>query len=204
MPSAAANSDLIARLKAGDARAYEHLLREFGPRLLATANRMCRSDADAADVLQDAMILCIRNVADFKGDSAIYTWLHRIVVTTALMRLRKKKRRNEAAIEPLLPAYFDDGHRVGASGGTDWEESSQEIAQRRETRQIVRECIEQLPDSYRNVLLLRDIEGLDTSQTAEVLGQNDGVVKTRLHRARQALRTLLEPYVIGTKETQPK
>lgn len=192
-------NDLTQRIKAGDARAYEQLLCEYGPRLLNTARRMCRNDADANDVLQDAMVQCIRNVADFKGDSSISTWLHRIVVTTALMRLRKRKRRNEAAIEPLLPTFTDDGHRIGARGEPEWTDTADELAGRKELCEIVRNSIDSLPDLYRDVLILRDIEQMDTAAAGEVLGVNEGVVKTRLHRARQALKALLTPIVAGTQ-----
>lgn len=189
---------LVAQLRAGDPAAYETLLRDYGPRLLSTARRlMGGSDHDAADVLQDALLSCFRHVENFAGNSSIYTWLHRIVVTSALMKLRTRRRRNEAAIEPLLPTFTEDGHRVGARTESAWAESADELAHRREMCDIVRACIDKLPENYRIVLTLRDIEELDTAEAASVLGLNEGVVKTRLHRARQALRTLLVPYVEG-------
>lgn len=184
---------LVESIRRRDSRAYETLLCDYGPRLLSTARRMCRNDADAADVLQDAMVNCLRHVDSFQGQSTIYTWLHRIVVTTALMKLRTRRRRRENSIESLIPAYYDDGHRVDG-GKPQWAESAEQIAQRTETGEIVRKCIDQLPENYRIVLLMRDIEQLGTAEVAELLGANEGVVKTRLHRARQALKTLLEPH----------
>jgi RNA polymerase sigma-70 factor (ECF subfamily) len=194
---------LVLQMQQGDAAAYERLLTEFGPRLLATARRMCGNDADAQDVLQDACVACFKNIGTFKNESSIYTWMHRIVVTAALMKLRKKKRRGEASIEPMLPAFREDGHRLPDQGEKAWCESAHELAARGEMRKVVHTCIDQLPESYRNVLLLRDIEEFDTTQTAEALGVNEGVVKTRLHRARQALRTLLVPYVAAKELTAP-
>jgi RNA polymerase sigma-70 factor (ECF subfamily) len=189
-------SAILAGLRRREPAAFEAILREYGPRLLSTARRlMGGSDHDAADVLQDAMVSCFRHIDGFAGNSSVYTWLHRIVVTSALMKLRSRRRRNEAAIEPLLPSFSEDGHRVGARNEADWVESADQLAQRRETRQVVRSCIQQLPENYRIVLTLRDIEGMDTAEAAQSLGLNEGVVKTRLHRARQALRTLLVPYV---------
>jgi RNA polymerase sigma-70 factor (ECF subfamily) len=185
---------LVLAMQSGECRAYEKLLDNLGPRLLATARRMCGTESDAHDVLQDACVSCFKNIADFKGESSIYTWLHRIVVTTALMRLRKKKRRGEASVEPLLPTYYDDGHRVDAR--TEWPESPHAAAEKQESRELVRQYIDQLPANYREVVMLRDIEELDTTETAKLLGVNEGVVKTRLHRARQALRTLLEPHFV--------
>lgn len=185
---------LVRAMQSGDCRAYEKLLDDLGPRLLATAKRMCGNESDAHDVLQDACVSCFKNIAEFKGESLVYTWMHRIVVTTALMRLRKKKRRGEASIEPLLPTFYDDGHHVDAR--SDWSESSHAAAERQESRDLVRQYIDQLPAHYREIVLLRDIEELDTTETAKLLGVNEGVVKTRLHRARQALRTLLEPHFV--------
>jgi len=188
-------SQILAGLRKGDSAAFTRVLEIFGPRLLATATRMMGSEHDGQDVLQEAMVSCFKHIGNFKGESALYTWLHRVTVTAALMKLRTRKRRNEAAIEPLLPTFHEDGHRV-ESTRHEWAESSESLAQREEMRQIVRSCIDQLPESYRTVLLLRDIEEWDTAETAEALGVAQGVVKTRLHRARQALRTLLEPYII--------
>ena len=108
------------------------------------------------------------------------------------MRLRTRKRKPEESIEPLLPVYQDDGHH--AERFTAWAEPVDVAMQRTETRAQVRRCIDQLPESYRTVLLLRDIEGLDTDDTASLLGLTPNAVKIRLHRARQALRTLLDPH----------
>lgn len=192
---------LLEGVRAGSADAYERLLREFGPRLLATARRMMGgNEHDAHDVLQDAMVNVFRNIAAFQGNSSLYTWMHRIVVTSALMKLRARRRRDESSIEPLLPSFQADGHRIGG-GGPGWADSAEALAERGELREVVRKQIDRLPESYRIVLTLRDIEELDTSETARLLGVNEGVVKTRLHRARQALRGLLEPYVLSTTAT---
>ncbi|MBX7185419.1 MAG: sigma-70 family RNA polymerase sigma factor, partial [Vicinamibacteria bacterium] len=107
----------------------------------------------------------------------------------SLMRLRSRKRRPEESIEELLPAFKDDGHaRIEPR---DFSPSALQRVESRETREFVRSCIDRLPDIYRVVLLLRDIEEMDTSEAAEVLGVTEGVVKVRLHRARHALRRLL-------------
>jgi RNA polymerase sigma-70 factor (ECF subfamily) len=188
---------LVAGVRAADPTAYEQLLRLFGPRLLATARRMMSgNEDDARDVLQEAMLRCFKSIDTFQGGSALSTWLHRIVVTSALMKLRTRRRRHESDIEPLLPSFQADGHRVGG-GKPSWADAAADLVERDEMRQVVRDCIDRLPESYRNVLLLRDIEELDTAETARLLEVNEGVVKTRLHRARQALRTLLEPHILA-------
>lgn len=194
---------LLAGIRARDSAAYERLLRRFGPRLLATARRMMGgNDHDANDVLQDALVNVFNHIETFQGNSALYTWMHRVVVTSALMKLRSRRRRDEASIEPLLPAFQADGHRVGG-GKPGWAESAMALAETEELRAVVRRQIDRLPESYRIVLTLRDIEELDTSETARLLGVNEGVVKTRLHRARQALRSLLESYVLESIQSSP-
>jgi RNA polymerase sigma-70 factor (ECF subfamily) len=181
---------LIAGLKAGDSTAFETLLREHGPRLLRLARRFLPNEEDARDALQDAMVSVYRSIGSFESGSALSTWLHRIVVNSALMKLRTKRRKPEEDIETLLPSFAEDGHQVEPS--TPWSESADNVLEREELRAAVRAAIDRLPDPYRIVLQLRDIEEMSTAETAEVLGTTTNVVKIRLHRARQALRTLLD------------
>lgn len=109
------------------------------------------------------------------------------------MRLRARRARPEASIEDLLPKFVgDDGHH--ADPPAPWDETADVALERRETRQLVRAAIERLPETYRTILVLRDVEGLSTDEAAEVLGVTPNAVKVRLHRAHQALRTLLDPY----------
>jgi len=187
--------DLIRRLRAGEDQAYEQLVREYGGRLLAAARRLLNNEDEAADAVQDAFASAFTGIASFSGEAKLSTWLHRIVVNAALMKLRRRRRKPEESIEELLPRFNDDGHWVDAP--TSWNAPSEVLLQQRETRQTVRRCIEQLPESYRTVLMLRDIEDLDTDEVAEMLGVTPNAVKVRLHRARQALRTLLEREVVA-------
>ncbi len=186
-------SDLIQRLKAGDSAAFEHIVRAFGPRMLAVAKRLLNSDEEAADAVQEAFVSAWKSIDRFEGGSLLSTWLHRITVNSALMRIRSRKRRNETGvhdIESLLPKYDADGHRHNPRAA--WESSAEAILQSAEMRQMIRDKINMLPDDYRTVIMLRDIEELDTDAAAEALGISAGAVKTRLHRARMALRHLLE------------
>ncbi len=184
---------LIAGLQAGDSGAFETLLRDYGPRLLRLARRFLANEEDARDALQDAMVAVYRSIGNFESGSALLTWLHRIVVNSALMKLRTKKRHPEEDIEQYLPRFLEDGHQRVPS--TPWTESAQSVLEREELRATVRAAIEKLPDAYRIVLHLRDIEELSTAETAEILGTSKNVVKIRLHRARQALRTLLDEHM---------
>lgn len=186
-------SGLLARLRAGDDGAYEELLRTHSPRLLAVARRIVGNDEEARDVIQDAFLNAFRSLKNFHGDARLSTWLHRIVVNSALMKLRTRKRKPEESIEPLLPAFLADGHY--AEKFSSWGEQADAALSRSETQELVRQHIDELPESFRTVLVLRDIEGMDTEETARVLDTTPNAVKIRLHRARAALRTLLAPHL---------
>ena len=159
--------------------------------MLAVARRILRDDDEARDTLQEAFVLAFRGISRFEGQSRLSTWLHRIVVNAALMKLRSRRAHPEESIEPLLPAFQEDGHATSVYG--DWPERPDTALARAEVRSLVRSAIDRLPASYRTILLLRDIEELDTGEVAELLGVTANAVKIRLHRARQALRELLDP-----------
>jgi RNA polymerase sigma-70 factor (ECF subfamily) len=184
------DAELLARLRSGDEAAFAELVRRESGKLLAVARRILRSDEEAQDALQDVFLSVFQNLERFEGNARLSTWLHRITVNAALMRLRSKKRRREDSIDELLPAFAEDGHHrdpvAGFTSGVEDEMASAEISA------IVRAAIDELPESYRIVLVLRDVEGLDTAEAAAALGIGPDAAKMRLHRARQALRTLLE------------
>ena len=186
---AVCEGQLIARLRAGDGDAFEDLIRAYGGRLLSVARRFVRNESDAQDILQAAYLCAFRSLDQFEGNCQIATWLHRIVVNQALMKLRTRRRRPEESIEALLPAFQDDGHHVEQF--SDWSTPADVLLERGETRATVRACIEQLPANYREVLMLRDIDELSTQEVSQLLKLTPTAVKVRLHRARQALSTLL-------------
>ena len=183
---------LVAQLRAGDEAAFEQVVRAYGGRLLAVARRIVGTEEDARDVVQDAFMNAFKSLDRFEGNAKLSTWLHRIVVNAALMKLRTRKRKPEQSIESMLPSFLDDGHHEERFQS--WEEPVDKLMERAENRQLVRQQIDALPEGYRTVLVLRDIEGLDTEETAKVLGLSVNATKIRLHRARQALRTLLAPH----------
>lgn len=183
-------SGLLAALRAGEETAYRHLVERYGGRMLAVARRILRSEEEARDALQEAFLQAFRGLERFEGQARLSTWLHRITVNAALMRIRRQKSRPEQPIEALLPAFRDDGHSEVCF--VDWADGPEVLLERSQVRDLVRAAIERLPASYRTVLLLRDIEELDTAEVAEMLGVTANAVKIRLHRARQALRELLD------------
>lgn len=187
-----ADGDLVARLKDGDDSAFEELVRGHGGRMLAVARRFLPEE-DARDAVQDAFLSVTRSIDKFEGNARLSTWLHRIVVNASLMKIRTRTRRPEESIEDLLPRFLADGHMEQPA--TPWRESAQHALERDETRRLVRAKIDELPETYRAVLLLRDVEERDTRETADLLGITAANVKVRLHRARQSLRTLLDPHL---------
>lgn len=189
----AEDAGFIPALRAGDDAAFEKLVRLYGGRLYAVAKRFLHNEEEAHDAVQDAFLSAFRAIDRFEGHARLSTWLHRITVNAALMKLRTRRRKSEESIDELLPKFLEDGHR--ADPGPEWKQPAEELLQRKETRAVVRACIDQLPDNYRSVLLLRDIEARDTAETAQLLRLSPNAVKIRLHRARQALRALLDPHL---------
>ena len=184
-------AELLMSLRSGDSAAFEQLVRQYGGKLLATARRFFHEEQDAADAVQDAFISAYKGIKTFKSNSLLGTWLHRIVVNSCLMRRRSLARRPTVAIEDLLPQFDGTGHHYAPVRA--FRDLPLDNLAAKELRQLVRDGIERLPEPYREVLALRDIEQFDTEMTAEILGVSVGVVKVRLHRARQALRSLLAP-----------
>jgi RNA polymerase sigma-70 factor (ECF subfamily) len=182
---------LVESLRAQDPEASERMVRLHIGMMRAVALRLLRDLDEADEAVQEAFINAFRALPSFRGESRLSTWLHRITVNAALARLRSqqtRKVRDTVDLESALPEYEDGAVVGGAPLG--WPEPADVLAQRSETRAQVRRMIDRLPDTHRTVLVLRDIEELSTRETAGLLGVSEGVVKTRLHRARMALRTL--------------
>jgi len=185
---------LVRKLRDGNRASFEHLVRTHGGRMLAVARRITRDEEDATDAVQDAFLNAFRSIDTFEERSSLGTWLHQIVVNSALMKIRTQQRRPEISIEELLPDYDSDGLRLEPETEL---VSIETVLEQGETRELVRSAINKLPDNYRNLLLLRDIEEYDTRETAELLEITPGAVKTGLHRARAALKSLLDPIMCG-------
>src|SRR5436309_873911 len=150
---------LIARLRAGEESAFEQLVRFTSGRLLAAARRLLHNEEDARDAVQNAFIRAFQSLSRFRQESSISTWLHRIVINEALMRLRSRRSSEEASVDDLLPAFVADGHQTRET--VDWTESADRAMERAETAEMVRRKIDQLPDLYRTVLVMRDLEEMD-------------------------------------------
>ncbi len=187
---------LVDCVRSGENRCYDIFVRRFGGKVLAVAKRYLRSDADAADCFQDTFVAAFDSIDRFEKRSSLGTWLRGITVNQCLMRARTNSRRREESIDHLLPQFDERGKRVTTYEPTQSSDFG-EMIDRSQTQTVVRSMIDQLPDDYRMTLLLRDIDGYSTKETADILGIQVNAVKTRLHRARSALKTLLAPKIAG-------
>ncbi|MFP5334543.1 MAG: RNA polymerase sigma factor SigM [Actinomycetes bacterium] len=177
--------ELMAAHVAGDADAFTELVRRHQPRLWAVAVRTLGNREDAADALQDALVSAYRNAASYRGDAAVTTWLHRIVVNACLDRVRRARSRPTAPLpETDVPAPRDEHARA-------------------ELRLDVRAALARLPEHQRVALVLVDMQGLPVAQVAEVLGVAEGTVKSRCARGRAALAELLRPGNRGSSGDVP-
>ena len=182
---------LVAALKIGDEAAVATLVCRYSGRMLQTARRLMGNDEDAHDCTQEALIQAWKKIETFEERASLGTWLHRIVTNCCLMRLRSRKRRREQSIDELMPQFDGDGYLIGPTRVTDRDPLA--LLESKGNRELVRTTIDQLPESFRTILILRDIEGLNTKEVSEALGISLSLAKTRLHRARTALRKKLEP-----------
>lgn len=184
--------EFLDRLKASDPACMQHLVVSNTPWMFALAYKMLHNKDDAQDAVQEAFLNVCRAIAGFDGRAALTTWLHRIVITCCLMKLRKRRRTHEVSVESLLPTYLPDGHQTQES--KTWKPKSTSGIESSEMARILRQQLDRLPPEYREILTLRDVLGLSTEETAQLLDSSVPLVKTRLHRARQALKALLDPY----------
>jgi RNA polymerase sigma-70 factor (ECF subfamily) len=186
---------LVEALRRRDVGSFELLVRRYGARMLATGRRILRDAQLAEDCVQETFIKAFDKFDTFEGRSGLGTWLHSIMVNQALMKLRKDRAGRLEQIDDLMPQFDSDACRIEAP----WSRlaTPDELLERQQSRDLVRSQIEQLPENYRIVLQLRDIEEHDTATVAKILNLSEGAVKVRLHRARSALKALLEPLLRG-------
>jgi RNA polymerase sigma-70 factor (ECF subfamily) len=187
---AAGDEDLLRAHVAGDPVAFGVLFRRHRDRLWAVALRTMGNREDAADGLQDGMVAAYRRAATFRGDSAVTTWLHRVVVNACLDRLRAAKVRRTEALPDDLEERGDRGSLAAAAPAT---EDPADVSVRAERRRQVLAALRQLPDEQRAALVLVDMEGYSVAEAAEVLDCAVGTVKSRCSRGRARLAELLAP-----------
>ncbi|HJY06073.1 MAG TPA: sigma-70 family RNA polymerase sigma factor [Bryobacteraceae bacterium] len=185
--SAFDEADLVAKAKAGDADAFTDLVNQYDRRVFRMAKQITQNDEDAEDVLQETFLKAYSHLEDFQGNSKFYTWLVRIAVNEALMKLRK--RRSDKTVP--LDEPIDTGEDVVAREVAVWEDNPEQRYSREEMANILDEAVQSLKPAYRTVFVLRDIEEMSIEETAEALDLSISAVKSRLLRARLQLREKL-------------
>lgn len=186
---------LLERAKKGDYNAFMQLIEPHEKRLYNLALRITGSREDAEDVLQDTLLSALEHLHDFRGDAAFGTWLYRIAMHNAFRILRKRRGGESISFEELVAERTEEDEETipHPEFVAEWRDPA-EVAEQNELRRILEGAIQQLPESYRAVFMLRDVEGLSTKEVAEILGISEGNVKVRLLRARLKLREILSRY----------
>jgi RNA polymerase sigma-70 factor (ECF subfamily) len=188
--------DLIEALRRDDPRAAERLLQTYGDRAYRLAVRITRTRQDAEEVVQDALLTVVRKIDSFRGDSALGSWLYRIVANAAYQKIRGRRRRQGEVSSDAVPGLLHEGGRhVGGPG--DWSVATENPARRTEVRALLTEALDELPEHYRTIFVLRDLHGLSHVEIGRRLSLSAANVKTRIHRARCLLRErLTEPTIM--------
>lgn len=181
---------LVDEFKAGDISAFEEIISRYESKVMNLALRFTRNQEDAEEVLQDVFTTVYRKIDGFRGQSAFSSWLYRIVVNAAFMKLRKRKQTQTVSIDDLAPAvkqYCMERDAVTT-------QHLHNVAISRELQEVLQRAIDRLPDQYRAVFVLRDVDGLSNQETGEILNLSIPAVKSRLHRSRIMLRKKLQRY----------
>jgi RNA polymerase sigma-70 factor (ECF subfamily) len=187
-PCALTDEEVVDRVRGGDLALFEVLMRRHNQRLFRAVRSILRDDSDVEDVLQDAYLAAYRNLGEFERRAAFSTWLTRIAMNRALDRRRRRAR--VVPLDPLGPEIAARDDRQTQSHAT---EDPERQSARRELARVLEDAIDALPDLFRGVYVLRDVEGMNTEETAERLSLEPSTVRTRLHRARGLLREWLSP-----------
>jgi RNA polymerase sigma-70 factor (ECF subfamily) len=187
------DEELVARARNKDFGAFEQLLDRYEDKIFRLAYRFVRNETEAKEVLQDTFLSIWRKLDTFKGDSQFGSWLYRVAANTALMRLRSQRRHPEVSTEELPIGYLDNYGQL-PTPGENWAKRPDDELQSDELRRHIQSAVDGLPEIYRTVFILRDVEGLSTEETGDILGISVPTVKTRLHRARIALRDNISGY----------
>lgn len=181
---------LVQAAKAGDVSAFEQLVKRYDRNVFRIAQHITQNREDAEDVVQDAFLKAYENLEQFQGQSKFYTWLVRIAVNEALMKLRRRRPERMVSLDEDVKTEEDSIPREVA----DWSPNPEQLYSQSELRDILSKTIQGLPPSFRTVFVLRDVEGLSTEETAEALDLSIPAVKSRLLRARLQLRERLNRY----------
>ncbi len=184
---------LLARAQGGDMNAFEELVGRHEEKVYGLALRMTRSEADAAEITQDTFLSAYQHLSEFRGEAAFGSWVHRIAANNALMRLRRQKVLDIVSDDLAGPEFTERGSLAEAPE-SDWSRRADDKILDDELGRAIQEATDALPEGYREVFLLKDVEGLSYEEISEMVGISVPAVKSRLHRARLALREAIDAF----------
>ena len=185
-------AELIARIVAGEKELFHELIRPYERMVYLAVFSIVKNEVEAEDGAQEVVISAYRHLGSFRAEAKFSTWLTTIAINEGRKRLRKAKVAKEDSLDEQVEKAEGD---YTPAPLTDWREVPLEALERKELREALREAVGELPDTYRQVFMLRDLEELSIEETAQALGVNSGVVKVRLHRARLMLQKRLAPFL---------
>ena len=183
---------LVREFQEGDLEAYDRLAEIYEKKIYGLSLNLTHNQMDAQDVTQEVLLALFRKIRMFQGKSAFSSWVYRITLNASYMKLRSKKKEPNISIDDLMPSFNRAGFQHEKI--QDWSENTESLMFEKETRNIIKKAVDHLPEKEKVVFLLRDVEGLSTEKTGEVLNLTIPAVKSRLHRARLFLRKKLSTY----------
>ena len=194
-------TELIGRAQAGDGDAFSTLVAPYLGLFFAGIHRILQDTLDSQDALQEALMTIHGELPRFQGKSKFSTWAYRICINEALMLRRSRIRRREDNIEDFMPRFSPEGHLINSDRIRDWSQDALALAtvESDQVRAKIREGLNRLSDEQRAVFILRDLEGMDTEEVAQMLGISRSLVRQRLHRARLGLRGVLDAFMAGRR-----
>ena len=183
---------LVRDLQNGNLDAYDKLAEIYQKKIYGLSFHLTRNQMDAQDVTQEVLLTLFRKINMFQGKSAFSSWVYRIAVNASYMKLRSKKKEPNVSIDELMPSFNSAGFQQEKI--QDWSENTESLLFTKETRDVINKAVDLLPEKEKVVFLLRDVEGLSSEKTGEILDLTVPAVKSRLHRARLFLRKKLSDY----------
>src|SRR5215470_18570523 len=189
-----ADRELLTQAQAGDLSAFEALVERHRDKVYGVALRMTRSEADAAEIAQDTFLSAYQHLNEFRGEAAFGSWVHRIAANNALMRLRRQKVVDMVSDDELAGPEFTERGSLADGPDSDWSKRADDKILEDELGRAIQAATDALPEGYREVFLLKDVEGLSYEEISEMVGISIPAVKSRLHRARLALREAIDAF----------
>ncbi len=188
----AREQQLVDELKAGNLEAFDEIVNLFQKKIYSLGFNLTRNQMDAQDIAQDVLLTIYRKIDTFQGKSAFSSWVYRITLNAAYMKLRSKKKEQFVSLDDAFPAFNGSGYHQEKI--RDWSESTDSLLFSNETKDVINKAVDQLPEKEKVVFILRDVDGLSTEKVGEILELSIPAVKSRLHRARLFLRKKLSNY----------